>query len=268
MPATQTPPSDKAKSQLAEGRDELSQKSAEAKSAAGDAARQAGDQAHAAADQAGAAVSDAARQAKSRAGDLMDSAKHEAYAKAAEAQSAVRQKVADYTETGKKKAASEVNTYGSAISKAAEELEKNDDPAAPVVRAAADRVQKFGQYLDGRDASDLINQAENFARRHPEVVLGGMFVVGLGLARFLKSTREPMPAQRTPGGGNYAGSGAPSLSARTGYAAPQYGTHPGSGSGNYGGGQTAPSRLSNPSPKTGRVTVLEETSTVVPSTPK
>ncbi|QDT16860.1 hypothetical protein [Alienimonas californiensis] len=271
MPATDTPPSDKAKAQLADGRDELSQKTAQAKSAAGDAARNVGQEAHAAADQAGAALSDAAKQAKARAGELVDSAKHEAYARAEEAKSAVRQKVSEYTETGKKKAASEVNTYGSAISKAAEELEKNDDPAAPMVRAAADRVQKFGEYLDGRDATDLLDQAENFARRHPEVVLGGMFVLGLGLARFLKSTREPLPNRGSASGNAYAGN----LPARTGPAAPQYGTHTGSASGTYGSGsnsgsgQTAPNRLSNPSPKTGgRVTVLEETSTVVPGNPK
>ena len=260
MPATQTPPTEQAKAQLEEGRDELSQKTAEAKAAAADAANQAGKEASAAFNQANAAVSDAAAQAKARAGELVGSARQEAYAKAAEVKSAARQKLAEVTETGKSKAAGEVNTYGSAISKAAEELEKNDDPAAPLVRAAADRVQKFGSYLDSRNTGDLIDQAENFARRHPEVVLGGMFVLGLGLARFLKSTREPLPVRTTT---------AANLPAtRTGYAAPQYGTNYGSTSGGFGGSD-APAKLSNPAPRAGRpVTVLEETSTVVPTNPK
>ncbi|NNJ24795.1 hypothetical protein [Alienimonas chondri] len=257
MPATQPPPTDKAKDQLAAGRDELSQKTAQAKSAATDAAQQAGSEASAAVDQAGAALSDAAKQAKDRAGDLVGSAKQEAYAKAAEAQSFMRQRVAEATETGKKKAAGEVNTYGSAISKAAEELEKNDDPAAPVVRAAADKVQSFGSYLDSRNTGDLIDQAENFARRHPEVVLGGMFVLGLGLARFFKSTRGSESSSHSYASNSSTGSG---------YAPPQYGGgYSGSTSGGYGG---APARLSNPAPNRGAVTVLEETSTVVPANPK
>ena len=278
MPATQTPPTEQAKNQLAEGRDELSQKTNQAAAAASDAANQAGAQASAAVDQAGAALSDVAQQAKARAGELVGSAKQEAYAKASEASSAVRQKVAEATETGKTKAADEVNTYGSAIAKAAEELEKNDDPAAPVVRAAADKVQKFGSYLESRDTSDLLNQAEDFARRHPEVVLGGMFVLGLGLARFFKSTREPLPPRNTYAGNTYAGGAyagnrpARNLPARTGYAPAQYrGGYAGSTSGGYGGGSTAPSRLSNPAVRTGNsgpVTVLEETSTVVPANPK
>ena len=258
MPTTQTPPTEQAKVQLAAGRDELSQQTAKASNAASDAARQASDEVGAAADRAGAALSDAAQQAKSKAGELVGSAKQEAYAKAEEAKSVVRQKVAAYTETGKQKAAGEVNTYGSAIGKAAEELEKNDDPAAPIVRAAAEKVQKFGSYLDSRNTGDLVDQAEDFARRHPEVVLGGMFVLGLGLARFFKSTREPLPVRRTQPSSTYAGSTA------GGYGA------------NYGGAYgsanryAAPTRLSNPSPQAGRkpVTVLEETSTVVPSHPK
>ncbi len=262
MPATQTPPTEQAKDQLAAGRDELSQKTSQAAAAASDAADQAGAQASAAVDQAGAALSDAAQQAKARAGELVGSAKQEAYAKAAEAQSVVRQKVAEATATGKKKAATEVNTYGAAIAKAAEELEKNDEPTAPIVRAAAKRVQEFGSYLDSRDTGDLLDQAEDFARRHPEVVLGGMFVIGLGLARFFKSTREPLPPRNT-----YAAN----RPARTGYAAPQYGrNYSGSTSGGYGGGYAVPARLSNPTPQTGRgaVTVLEETTTVVPANPK
>lgn len=256
MPSTQPPPTEQAKAQLAAGADELSRQSAAASSAAGQAASRAGAEVSAAADQAGAALSDAAAQAKAKAGELVGSAKQEAYAKAAEAKSLMRTKAAEATEAGKQKAATEVNTYGAAIARAADELEKNGEPTAPAVRAAADRVQRFGSYLESKQTSDLLDQAEAFARRHPEVVLGGMFVLGLGLARFFKSTRGSAPQAVAANAG--------------GYAPPQYGTHySGSTTGGYGGGRVAPPRLGNPAPRAGRpVTVLEETTTVLPANPK
>ena len=280
MAATQTPPSQQAERQLNEGKQELNRAAADAKNAAGDAADSASAAASNAAGQASAAVSDAARQAKMRAGELYDSAAQTAYAKAGEARSAVRQKVAEYTATGKQKASGEVNTYGAAIAKAAEELEKNDEPTAPLVRTAAEKVQQFGRYLENRDTGDLLDAAEDYARRHPEIVLGGMFVLGLGLARFFKSTREPLPVRTTayrPGRGQagYRQPGRTGGTTDTRFAGSRYdGNY---STGNYAAGRTAaPPRLTNPSHTGGggvqtgggSVTVLEETTTVVPSTPK
>ena len=271
-PPPRPPRPSRPRTQLAAGRDELAAKSNQAANAASDAADNASAAAKNAAQDAGQAVSDAAQQAKNRAGEYVTSAKQELYNQANEAKSLARQKVAEVTETGKNKVAGEVNVYGSAIDKAAKELEKNDDPAAPVVRAAAQKVQEFGSFLDNKNTSDLVNQAEMFARRHPEVVLGGMFVLGLGLARFFKSTREPLPPRRrTVAGartaGRYGSTAGGYGAADTRFAGPRY-------DGNYASGGYAatrtPARLSNPTPGgSGKaVTVLEETSTVVPANPK
>ena len=52
----------------------------------------------------------------------------------------------------------------------------------------ADRVDRFARNLQDRDVGELLADAEDFARDHPEVVLGGAFALGLVAARFLKST--------------------------------------------------------------------------------
>ncbi len=52
----------------------------------------------------------------------------------------------------------------------------------------ADRVDQFSRNLHDRDVGELIADAEDFARDHPEIVLGGALVAGLLTARFLKST--------------------------------------------------------------------------------
>ena len=252
MPATQTPPTDKAKQELAAGGAAAQRHAQDAKAAAGSTAADVSAQASQAVDQAKHAASDAVGQARGMAAAYASEAKSQAYQMAGEAKSVARQKIAQATETGKKKASTEVNTYGAAIAKAAEELEKADEPTAPLVRSAADQLQQLGNYLETRDTKELIDSAERYARKHPELILGGMFVLGLGLARFFKSTREPLPVQsRATGGGTYGRSNADfdrDFSA---------------------GRDFAPARLSNPTGSTpGEVTVLEETTTVVPSTPK
>jgi hypothetical protein len=53
----------------------------------------------------------------------------------------------------------------------------------------ADRLDSAGRYLREQDASRMVSDAADLARRKPEWVLGGAFVLGLAVARFLKSSR-------------------------------------------------------------------------------
>lgn len=53
---------------------------------------------------------------------------------------------------------------------------------------AADRIERFARDLHRRDIGELMADAEDFARDHPEIVLGGALMIGLLTARFLKST--------------------------------------------------------------------------------
>lgn len=70
---------------------------------------------------------------------------------------------------------------------------------------AAEQVDRFSGYLRDRDLKTFVRDTEGFARRHPDVFLGGTFVAGLVLARFLKSSsasREDGPegGDRSPYG--------------------------------------------------------------------
>ena len=55
----------------------------------------------------------------------------------------------------------------------------------------ADRVEQTAQYLRTRDVRGIVNDAENYARRSPAVFLGGAFLLGIAVSRFLKSSRPP-----------------------------------------------------------------------------
>jgi hypothetical protein len=60
-------------------------------------------------------------------------------------------------------------------------------------------VERVANYLRERDFHQLVNDAEDFARRSPAVFLGSAFVLGLAASRFLKSSRPaPDPFANMP----------------------------------------------------------------------
>lgn len=60
---------------------------------------------------------------------------------------------------------------------------------------AADRIDRFARTLHRRDVGELMAEAEDFARDHPEIVLGGALMAGLLAARFLKSSSYRLEGQ-------------------------------------------------------------------------
>jgi len=99
----------------------------------------------------------------------------------------------------------QVSTLSAAIRDAADRLEGECSPAAPLVRTAADRIDGIADHLRNADLRDLYNEAERFTRRHPEVVLGGLFLVGVGIARFMKASAEERRREEFAGAGELGG---------------------------------------------------------------
>lgn len=72
---------------------------------------------------------------------------------------------------------------------------------------AAERVDRLARYLRESDPERFLRDAEDFARRRPEVFVGGMFVTGLLLARFLKSSSGYSQREYAHAGGSMGGGG-------------------------------------------------------------
>lgn len=53
---------------------------------------------------------------------------------------------------------------------------------------AATRVERAAAYLEQNDVNQIMRDARGLARRRPEVFAGGLFVAGLVLGRFLRSS--------------------------------------------------------------------------------
>jgi hypothetical protein len=62
---------------------------------------------------------------------------------------------------------------------------------------AADRVDQLSNFLETRHPDELIVEAKEFARRQPELFLGGAFLLGLLGARFLKSSSPAYASRAT-----------------------------------------------------------------------
>jgi hypothetical protein len=131
----------------------------------------------------GAGIADSAKQAASQAkeaaGRVMDQAKNEAASRA---------------DQQRETAATGFQAVAHAFRNMGDDLRNQEQGpiaqyAAEMGNAMGGQVERFANYLRGRDVHQLISDAEDFARRSPAIFLGGAFVLGLATSRFLKSSR-------------------------------------------------------------------------------
>jgi len=166
-------------------------------------------------DQAKELAQGAKEQVKSLASDAKDGAKDVAKQARDHVQGLIGQQ--------KEQAADRLGSLASALRDAGRKL--NQDQAAGDVGQYADRaagaVERLSKYLRQSDLGSLVRDTESFARRRPEVFLGGTIIAGLMLARFLKAS-----APNNGGSKHSAGAKAAYQPARTGSpgVSPSYGS--------------------------------------------
>lgn len=98
----------------------------------------------------------------------------------------------------KEQAASQLHGVAQALRQTSDELREQDQGMfASFSNQAADQADRLSGYLQERDMGDLVRDAEDFARRQPELFIGGAFTLGLLAARFLKSSSPDSHAYRT-----------------------------------------------------------------------
>lgn len=52
----------------------------------------------------------------------------------------------------------------------------------------AGKIEQMANYIESREAKEMLRDVEGFARRNPAVFIGGAFATGLLIARFLKTS--------------------------------------------------------------------------------
>lgn len=126
--------------------------------------------------------------------------KEQAMNKVVEAKEQVQHQAKEAAATQKSQAVNEINAFAQALRTSGQELEYQNRPAiANYTEQMAEQLERVSQYINERDVDQLLSEAADFARRRPEVFLGGAFVFGVALGRFLSSSNQaryrPEPAQ-------------------------------------------------------------------------
>ncbi len=93
-----------------------------------------------------------------------------------------------------------VDEYRDAARAAVDKLtDEEHSVAAQKIDRAADQLDRVSTFLRDTQPQDLLAEAGHLARRRPEYVFGGLFLAGLGLARFLKASERTRRSERSNG---------------------------------------------------------------------
>jgi gas vesicle protein len=143
-------------------------------------------------------TSNVIREARSEIEKLKDSARQEGAAAVDQIKSAAQSAAHNVQQTGqtfvndqKENLASRFSEYAKAVQSMSEKLRADDDNilAGPAEKAA-DNLNRISDYLREKQPAEVLDDLESLARRKPELVFGGLFVVGFAAARFFKASRS------------------------------------------------------------------------------
>lgn len=102
----------------------------------------------------------------------------------------VKQQASTRVNEQKTRAAEGLGSVASAIRQASDHLRTENQTLATYADKAVDQIQLFADRMRDKDPAEMMRDAERFARRNPAAFVGGAFVLGVALARFLKSSSD------------------------------------------------------------------------------
>jgi len=102
----------------------------------------------------------------------------------------VKQRVTSRVDEQKNRAADGLGGIADVFRNASNELRNENETLASYVDMASDQMKRVADQIRQKGVADLIDDVQVFARQRPALFIGGAFLVGLGLARFLKSSAD------------------------------------------------------------------------------
>jgi hypothetical protein len=137
----------------------------------------------------------------------------------------IKQNVTSRVDEQKNRAADGLGGIANVIRNAGNELRTENEALASYVDMASDQLRRFADQIREKGVADMLDDVHMFARRRPALFVGGAFLVGLGIARFLKSSAER---------GDYdMNAGFSDVDPMTAQSVPSYGTAPLNEAGGY-----------------------------------
>jgi hypothetical protein len=107
----------------------------------------------------------------------------------------VKSKASSQFAVQQSKAAEGIGSVASALRKAGHELRTHNEGLASYADMAVDELEHISTRIREKPPGEYVADLEQFARSRPAAFVGGAFLLGVGLARFLKSTQPRRPQQ-------------------------------------------------------------------------
>lgn len=98
--------------------------------------------------------------------------------------------VASAADSQKNRAADSIGGIADVARQTGEELRGQNEMLASWVNAASDQLRTLADHLRDRPAAEIADDLSRFARERPALFLGGAFLMGMGVARLLKSSPD------------------------------------------------------------------------------
>ncbi len=128
----------------------------------------------------------------------------------------IQQRVTSRVDQQKNRAADGLGGIADVFRSASNDLRGDNETLASYVDLAGDQMRRLADHIRERGVADMLDDVQVFARQRPALFIGGAFIIGLGLARFLKSSADRSSVRQY---GNFsrvdpmtAGTGSPSYS--------------------------------------------------------
>jgi len=116
----------------------------------------------------------------------------------------VKDRATTQLSTQKDRATGVVDVLAHAVRQTTDQLRtEQHDTIARYVDQAAEQLERFAGSIRNKDIGELMQDTRRFARRQPTLFIGGSFVAGLLLARFLKSSGDGNRSDAAPVGGRW-----------------------------------------------------------------
>lgn len=103
-----------------------------------------------------------------------------------------KERASNMAQEQKQSAAERIGRYGTALRDSARSVEGEDPNVAYFANRAAERIERVADYVRSTDLTGLRRDAEDIARRHPALFMGGLFVAGLVLGGLVKTSAKAL----------------------------------------------------------------------------
>ncbi|MBC8103960.1 MAG: hypothetical protein H7Z41_15410 [Cytophagales bacterium] len=161
-------------------------------------------------------VKETARQALSKGQEVAGQAIDKGQEVAGQAIDKAKDTVKSQLSSQKEKAVSTLGNFTDALHQTGSQLRNSGQGVfGDYADSLAGQMDRAVTYLRDNDVDDLTAQVEDFARKQPALFIGGAFILGVALARFLKSSSGSNGHRNEVSGGGY--------SSYSGYSAGAYG---------------------------------------------